>query len=142
MAGFSRTRRLTVEWGHCDPAGIVFNPRFFEYFDYSTALLLEAALGIGKQAMLERYDLAGIPLVDTRAKFLTPSRFGDEIEIRSTITLLKRSSFSVSHHLTNADVLSVEGEEVRVWAGRHPDDAGRLAAKIIPDAVRAKLIPG
>ena len=23
-------RELVVEWGHCDPAGIVFHPRYFE----------------------------------------------------------------------------------------------------------------
>ena len=33
---FTFRRQLTVEWGLCDPAGIVFNSRFFEYFDAST----------------------------------------------------------------------------------------------------------
>jgi 4-hydroxybenzoyl-CoA thioesterase len=33
VASLTFRRQLTVEWGDCDPAGIVFNPRFFEYFD-------------------------------------------------------------------------------------------------------------
>lgn len=137
--GFTHTRRLTVEWGHCDPAGIVFNPRFFEYFDYSTALLLETALGFGKVAMMSTYDMAGIPLVDTRATFLLPSRFGDVVAIESTVAELKRSSFRVRHRLTNGGRLAVEGEETRVWAGRDPADPARLRAKPIPEEVAAKL---
>ena len=39
-------RQLTIEWGQCDPAGIVFNSRFFEMFDFSTWMLFEAALGV------------------------------------------------------------------------------------------------
>ena len=35
-------------WGDCDPAGIVFYPRYFAMFDHSTVLLIEAALGIRK----------------------------------------------------------------------------------------------
>ena len=33
VASFMFRRQLTIEWGHCDPAGIVFNSRFFEFFD-------------------------------------------------------------------------------------------------------------
>ncbi len=28
--------RIRVEWGDCDPAGIVFYPRYFEWFDRCT----------------------------------------------------------------------------------------------------------
>ena len=66
---FQFTRKLTVEWGHCDPAGIVFNPRLFEFFDWSTALLLRAALGVDKADMLSAYGVAGIPLVDVARHF-------------------------------------------------------------------------
>lgn len=139
MEGFTNTRRLTIEWGHCDPAGIVFNPRFFEFFDWSTAVLLETALGLSKTDMMTVHEMAGIPLVDTRAKFMAPSRFNDVVDIESTIVALKRSSFSVRHRLFNAGILSVEGEETRVWVGRHPDDPTRLKSKPIPDEVAAKL---
>ena len=52
IEGASHRRSLTVEWGQCDPAGIVFNPRYFEFFDWSTALLLDSALGMNKAAMM------------------------------------------------------------------------------------------
>jgi acyl-CoA thioesterase FadM len=46
MAKFINRRRFTIEWGHCDPAGIVFNSRLFEFFDWGTWMLFEAALGV------------------------------------------------------------------------------------------------
>ena len=131
--GFTHTRTLTVEWGHCDPAGIVFNPRFFDFFDWSTALLCEAATGLPKAGMLARYELLGIPLVETGAQFLKPSRYGDRVEIVSTVVAVGRSSFTVRHRLLNAGALAVEGRERRVWAGRHPDDPGRMKATPIPE---------
>src|SRR5205085_11823200 len=86
-------RDLTIEWGHCDPAGIVFHPRFIEYFDWCCALLLEKATGLGKSQLREAYGFAGFPIVDLQAKFLSPVAYGDSVCIYSTVSALKRSSF-------------------------------------------------
>jgi 4-hydroxybenzoyl-CoA thioesterase len=137
--GFTTTRSLRIEWGHCDPAGIVFNPRFFEYFDWSTALLLEAATGTSKAEMLARHDLHGIPLVGTQASFQRPARYGDLVEIVSTVVEVGRSSFTIRHSLFNGGALAVEGRETRVWAGRHPDDPSRMKATPIPEHLARKL---
>src|SRR5271167_1864841 len=67
-------RERRVEWGDCDPARIVFNPRFFEWFDGQTAAIFELA-GLPKRDLMQRPDFAGFPLVETQAKFLRPSRF-------------------------------------------------------------------
>lgn len=140
--GLTTTRVLTIEWGHCDPAGIVFNPRFFEFFDWSTALLVEVATGLPKAAMLQAHGLHGIPLVATEASFHRPARYGDEVEIRSTVVEVGRSSFAVRHRLYNGGELAVEGRERRVWAGRHPDDPSRMKAIPIPDEVARRLREG
>ena len=39
----TNTRTIRVQWGDCDPAGIVFYPRYFEWFDACTILLFEKA---------------------------------------------------------------------------------------------------
>ena len=133
MAYLVHRRQLTVEWGHCDPAGIIFNSRFFEYFDWSTALLFQAALGLTKPEMQATYD-ADMPLVDARATFLKPARFGDVVEIASTIGEFRRSSFDVQHRLSNRGELAVEAQETRVWVGRT-----ELKSKPIPDEVVARF---
>ena len=46
MASFISRRTFTIEWGVCDPAGIVFNGRFYEMFDQATWLLFERDDGV------------------------------------------------------------------------------------------------
>jgi 4-hydroxybenzoyl-CoA thioesterase len=135
VASFTFRRQLTVEWGHCDPAGIVFNPHFFEFFDASTWLLFEAALGVKAQELTTVYGILGIALVDARANFLKPARFGDAVEIASRVSAFRRASFDVEHRLSVNGALAVEGGESRVWAVRRKDDPDRIRAAPIPQEV-------
>ena len=64
----TNARTVRIEWGDCDPAGIVFYPRFFAMFDTSTTRLFERALGMKKFDFLEHYGVIGYPLVDARAR--------------------------------------------------------------------------
>ena len=41
-------RNTRIEWGDCDPAGIVFYPRYFAMFDSCTTGLFSQALGMSK----------------------------------------------------------------------------------------------
>jgi 4-hydroxybenzoyl-CoA thioesterase len=139
VASFTFRRQLTIEWGHCDPAGIVFNPRFFEFFDASTWLLFEAALGVKAQDLASVYNIVGIALVDARANFLKPAKFGDVVEIASRVSEFRRSSFDVEHRLSVNGALAVEGGESRVWAVRDKKDPEKIAAAAIPPEVIAKF---
>ncbi len=136
---FSHSRDFAIEWGDCDPAGIVFYPRYFAMFDWSTALLFGAALGMPKAKFVKHYGIVGIPMVDTRAKFHIPSSFGDLVRIESRVEKFGRSSFDVAHRLMKDDALGVECWETRVWVGRHPDDPERIKAVPIPPEVIEKF---
>lgn len=136
---FVNRRTVRIEWGDCDPAGIVYYPRYFAMFDHSTAMLLEAATGFTKYQMTKKYDFVGFPMIDTGAKFFIPSKFGDDIVIESTISELGTSSFEISHKVWKGDKLAIEAHEKRVWVGSHPDDPARIKSKPIPDEVTNKL---
>ena len=97
----------------------MYFPRYFEWFDASTAALFEQA-GLPKAAMLARYNIAGIPLIEARSRFMKPSTFGDRVVIESRITVWRRGSFDVGHKLFRGDDLAVEGFETRVWTERTP----------------------
>ena len=88
---FVNKRDVQIQWGDCDPANIVYYPRYFAMFDDSTSIMFEAA-GFSKQDIVHKYGLVGIPMVDTRAKFHIPSTHGDWIRIESRIESFKRSS--------------------------------------------------
>ncbi len=89
-AMFSNTRTLRIEWGDCDPAGIVFYPRYFAMFDTSTTELMEAAIGMSKFDYLKAFNFIGHPIVETRAIFRIPNRFGDEVSIETAVAALRQ----------------------------------------------------
>ena len=111
-------------------------------FDASTAALFAAATGMTKRQMLRHYAVAGFPMVDTRASFRIPSRFGDVIRIDTQITGLRRSSFDVAHRIMRGGALAAEGFETRVWAGPHPDDPERIISVPLPADLVASLTDG
>src|SRR6266478_6899572 len=111
MTGLVHRRRFVVEWGSCDPAGIVFNGRFFEFFDVSAWEMFEAVLGVPRADLFATYDIMGIPLVDARARFIVPIKFGDIVDIASEVSEFRRSSFDVQHRLMVGGELAVEGSE-------------------------------
>ena len=139
MAKFIHRRRFTIEWGHCDPAGIVFNSRFFEFFDWGTWMLFEAALGVKPSELAAAFGIAGMPLVDAGARFLAPARFGDDVELSSHIREFRRSSFDVEHRLSVGTTVAVEGHETRVWATRNPADPSKMKSHPIPAEVTARF---
>src|SRR5436853_6204917 len=91
---FIHRRDVQIQWGDCDPANIVYYPRYFAMFDDSTSTLFEVA-GFSKQDLVKKYGLVGIPMVDTRAKFYIPSTYGDWITIETKIESIQRCSYAV-----------------------------------------------
>jgi 4-hydroxybenzoyl-CoA thioesterase len=152
----TNTRKIQIEWGDCDPGGIVYFPRYFEYCDACTNALFAKA-GFPKFEMVRNYDIAGIPLVESSARFFIPSQFGDVITIESSIAEFGRASFSVAHKILKGSDLAAEITERRVWAKQISSsdavgpaaktDAARQAgaapirykAHPIPDAVKQKF---
>jgi 4-hydroxybenzoyl-CoA thioesterase len=133
------SREVEIEWGDCDAAGIVFYPRYFAMLDASTAYLFEKALKLKKIAWAKKYGIIGFPMVDTAAKFILPSRYGDVIRIETQVTAIRRSSFDIGHKVFRGEALAIEARETRVWAGKDPDDQTRIKGYPIPDEVAAAL---
>ncbi len=131
-------RTVRIEWGDCDPAGIVYFPRYFEIFDACTVALFERA-GFHKREMLQAFGTAGIPLVDVKSRFMIPSRFGEDVNVESSIAEWGKSSFVVRHRLMKGDALAVECFETRVWVARATDDPERFESRPIPAEVKEKF---
>ena len=132
-------RDLVVEWGHCDPAGIVFHPRFIEYFDWSCVALVEAATGLSQVGLKAEYGFAGIPIVDMDVKFLRRVSYDDHVQVYSTIASIGKSSFQIRHCLEKAGETAVECRQTRVWCHLDPADGKSLKSHPIPADVVVKL---
>src|SRR6476660_4595393 len=131
-------RTLRIEWGQCDPAGIVFYPQYLIIFDSSTGWLFERT-GLKPLAMRKKYGIVGMPVVEVGAQFVMPCRFDDEVIVESEIGEWGRSSFTVRHRIIKAGDLAVEGFEKRVWATADPDHPGKIKAQPIPRDIMASL---
>jgi 4-hydroxybenzoyl-CoA thioesterase len=133
-------KTIHIEWGDCDPLGIVYFPRYFEFFDACTNALFEQA-GLPKPELLRKYEIAGIPLVDARCRFILSSAFGDRVNVESAITKWGTSSFSVGHRLYKGELLAVEGFETRVWVVREPLDPRGIRSQTIPQELIDRFGP-
>src|SRR3979490_2332760 len=112
-AMFVNRRDVQIQWGDCDPANIVYYPRYFEMFDDSTSIRFEAA-GFSKQDIIRKYGLVGIRVGATRAKFHIASTHGDWITIESLVASFKRSSCEVTNQVFKGPALAIEAFETRV----------------------------
>ena len=128
---------IQVNWGDCDAAGIIFYPNYFRWFDECTQALLRS-VGLGQRSLRDEFGIVGTAAVDASARFTAPVTYGDVLVATSFVERWGTSSFTVYHRFdSEAQVMAVEGREVRIWAKRGDD--GRLRAEPIPEAFRSLL---
>ena len=106
--------RLTIEWGDCDEAGIVFYPNYFYWFDCAFQRLLRAR-GLSQRELRRRFQ-AVTPIVKADAEFKAPARYDDELEIEVTIALEDQRRFKAAYHLRSNGRTIAVGYELRVFA--------------------------
>jgi 4-hydroxybenzoyl-CoA thioesterase len=92
----------------CDPAGIVFYPRYFEMINNLVEEWFEQRVGL-PFAEMHGPDNSGAPTVTISAKFEAPSRLGDRVDFILEVTKLGRSSLGIA-------VTAKAGEETRLTA--------------------------
>ncbi len=135
------TQRYRVDWAHCDPAGIIFNPNYYIWMDSGTNALLQASgfdlIGSIREDPLFR----GCPLVASNMDFKRPLYLGDVTLLKSRVEKLGNASFVVTHAFYRGDdpVALATGNEVRVWGYSDPEQPHKLVAIRVPDEVRALL---
>jgi 4-hydroxybenzoyl-CoA thioesterase len=128
-----------IQFADCDPAQIMFYPRFFEQFVRCTEIMFRKA-GIHWETMHGKDGYAGTPLVDASAKFHRPVRFGDTVEIDSWIEEIKGKVIVMRHEIYNRGELALEGREVRVYTILDPESDRGFKAVPVPDELRARLL--
>lgn len=128
---------ITVEWAHCDADGIVFYPHFYIWFDQGTERLFKAN-GLSYQILKQKYNVFGMPLVETGTKYKNASKHGSELELHSWVEEWGTKSLLVKHKVIHADgAEALQGFERRVWAVADPDSDKGMRAEAIPEEVKA-----
>lgn len=132
-------RTVTVEWGDCDPNGIVFNPNYYAWFDASLHALLKS-IGLSLPRLMAEDGVDGLPLAENRTKFLLPARFGDVLTIETTVVAVHRCAFDLRHRVFKGETLVVDYTETRVLT-MFDTVSERIRAQALPAAM-ARLLSG
>ena len=110
-----------VQWGDCDPAGIIFYPTYFRWFDSATWAFFAS---VGHTAKRMRAEGRSMPLVVAECQFENPAEQADRCEVISQIVRFGGKSFVVAHEVVRLDGTRLaRGAETRVW-GRHVEGPG------------------
>ncbi len=138
---FTANQRIRVEWAHCDPAGIIFNPHYYVWMDAGTHALIQAAGFELPREIREDNLFRGFPLVASNMAFTRPLYFGDITVLTSRVEKFGNSSFVVSHEFRQGEdpVPVATGSEVRVWGYSDSKQPEKLVSQALPDSLRVAL---
>lgn len=118
-----------VLFKHCDPAGIVFYPRYFEMINDCVEAFFDH-IGHPFEVILRG---GGLPTARIETQFTAPSRHGDRLQIKLRLVRLGRSSLNLSFTARCGDELRFTADSTLVYV----NDKGRPIA--FPDDLRAAL---
>lgn len=121
-------RRQKVYFGHTDTAGIVFNPKFVEYFQLAYEDFVEAR-GYSDRSMLGQVGVR-LPVVHIDVDFRRPAEPGDELVIRVWVPEIGDSSITFRMQALDGDVVAADCTQVRVAVD------GEFEKARVPDALR------
>ena len=112
---------VQLHWGDCDPAGIIFYPTYFRWFDAATWAFFAS---VGYSAKRMRAEHLAMPLVAADCQFKAPAGQEDRADVRSKIARWGGKSFVIRHEVVRVDgTLLASGSETRVW-GRYSSGPG------------------
>ena len=102
---------IRIEFNHCDPAGIVFYPRYFEMTNSVAERFFREVAGHSYAAMMQAGE--GVPTAHLETTFHAPSRLEEVLDWRLAVTRLGNASIAFrleawcgdSHRLTAAPTL-------------------------------------
>ena len=128
----SYSKTIQIEFNHCDPAGIVFYPRYFEMTNSVVENFFADEIGRSFAQMHNDGMKNGVPTVHIEADFVAPSRLGDKVDFTLVVRKLGGSSVAV-------EITGRMGDEVRMRARITLVWIDNMKAARWPEAMRARL---
>jgi 4-hydroxybenzoyl-CoA thioesterase len=120
-----------VLFKHCDPAGIVFYPRYFEIINDCVEAFFDT-IGTPFETLLKT---AGIPTAEISAAFMAPSRHGDQLVISLDVMRIGGSSLELAFQAFCLDDQRFSAKSTLVYV-----NAIGLPQRW-PDPIRSALTP-
>ncbi len=142
---------ILIRFAHCDPAGIVFYPRYFEMLNSVVEDWCAQGLGMDFREMHVVRQL-GLPTVHLETDFVQVSQLGDMLEAQLRVVRLGSSSVELAVSLVGAKKISPQSSAQSSTQDSQPDlrikikqvlvwmDLQKHCALPLPDELRAKMM--
>ena len=129
---------IRVQFGDCDPAGIVFFPNFSKWMDASSLhFFMECGVPPWRE-LVKTTGIIGTPLLEIHTKFMRPATYGETLQIHTTIQEWRHKVFIQKHVVRRGDDLLCEGLETRAFVIHPPEDPQRIKAIAVPEDIKAR----
>ncbi len=132
----SHVYSVQVQFGDCDPAGIVFFPNFNKWMD-AASLAFFMACGVPPwRELVKTRGIVGTPLLEIHTKFYVPATYGETLEIHTHVEHWAAKTLRQKHVVKRDGTVLCEGTEVRAFVV-HDAALGRLKAIPVPEDIKA-----
>jgi len=128
------SRDILIRFQHCDPAGIVFYPRYFEMVNQVIEDWFAEALGMSFQQMHIELGL-GVPAVHLECDFVKASRIGEVVRFNLAVKRLGTKSFGLSVQGNHGDETRLKVDVTLCCVSLGED----LVSMPIPPDLKAKM---
>ncbi|WP_420395038.1 acyl-CoA thioesterase [Nioella sp.] len=108
--------RTKFRHGQCDPAGIVYTPKFFDLFNRVIEEWFDDVLGIPYQEVIGPRR-TGLGYVSASATFFTPCMMGEEVDILVAVNKVGTKSYGLTLHALKDEQEALRGHFVTVTTG-------------------------
>jgi 4-hydroxybenzoyl-CoA thioesterase len=128
---------IKVQFGDCDPAGIVFFPNFSKWMDASSMHFFMACGVPPWRELAKTRGIVGTPLLEVNTKFHQPATYGETLQIHTSVVEWRAKVFIQKHVVMRADVVLCVGVETRAFVNHPSDDPSRIKAIPVPEDIKA-----
>ena len=94
--------RLRVRFGDCDPAGIVYFPRYFDWFHQAMETWFDEGLERPYAEVIA--SGLGFPAVHTEADYKAPSKLGEDLVVELSVEHVGNASIALDYRVLGADL--------------------------------------
>ncbi len=131
---------VQVQFGDCDPAGIVFFPNFSKWMDASSLNFFVQCGVLPWRELVKTTGIVGTPLLEIHTKFMRPATYGETIQIHTSVEEWREKVFIHRHIVKRGDELLCEGTETRAFVVHPPGEPDRIKAIPVPADIKAKCL--
>jgi 4-hydroxybenzoyl-CoA thioesterase len=129
---------VTVMFGDCDPAGIVFFPNFSKWMDASSLHFFMQCGVPPWRELVKTTGIIGTPLLEIHTRFLRPATYGETLQIHTSVQEWRRKVFIQQHVVMRGSDVICEGTETRAFVIRPADQPDTIKSIEVPTDIRAR----